>query len=264
MCSGYEEENCEQPEELTSADLAPPEATLFEITPDSDETGPPFYVRADGVTAARDDAWATQRVTIVSEWRTPIAVLPPPTRYVLDSKRVSRPPPSETAVGQPTIIQPGASMSVLLALEPRLSTGPAPAIYEIAVPITYWRDVDAATGPTGSPENTLILNITYQILDARTASAIRAFCDQALVAATDLTEFDQQRLDQGLEAMEAAAEQLPPSKREELLAETAQLRLQLEQWFSPTPGHGGFSTVGIIWFINRLCGTDLPAMSVQA
>lgn len=155
-------------------------------------------------------------------------------------------------------------MSILLALEPRLSTGPAPGIYEIAVPITYWRDVDAAAGPTGSPENTLTLRITYQILDTRTASAIRAFCDQALVSAADFTELNQERLDQGLEAMETAAEQLPPSKREELFAETAQLRFRLEQWFSPTPGHGGFSTVGVIWFINQLCGTDLPAMSVQS
>ncbi len=252
------------PEKLPSGDLAPPESTLFEITTASEETGPPFYVRAAGVIAAGDDAWATQQLTIVSEWRTPIAVLPPPTRYVLDSRQVSRPPPSETALGQPTIIRPGASMSVLLVLEPRLSTGPAPGIYEVAVPITYWRDVDAAAGPTGSPEDTLILNITYQVLDARMASPIRAFCDQALVAAADLAEFDQERLDRGLEAMETAAEQLPPSKREELLAETAQLRLQLEQWFSPTPGHGGFSTDGVISFVNRLCGTDLPSMSVQA
>jgi hypothetical protein len=64
--------------------------------------------------------------------------------------------------------------------------------------------------------------------------------------------------------METAAEQLPPSEREELLAETAQLRLGLEQWFSPTPVHGSFTTVGVIWFISRLCGTDLPATSVQA
>lgn len=263
VCSGYDMEQCQAAEELTPAGRAPPESTLFEIATDSDEAGPPFFVTADGVTATRDDAWATQQVTVVSEWQTTIAITPPPTRYVLDSRRAFR-PSDDAAVRQPVIIEPGASASFLLTLKPRLPAGPVPGTYEIEVPITFWRDVDAVAGPTGPPENTLILKIKYQILDARTASAIRAFCDQALAAATDLTELDQERLDRGLESIEGAAELLPLFQREQLLMETERLRLQLEQWFGPMPGHSGFSTTGVIWLINRLCGTDLPAMSVQA
>jgi len=269
VCSGYrppgsQVEDCEPSEQLIAPDPAPPASTLFEITSADSEAGPPFYVTADSVTAAAVDAWATQQFTIVSEWRTPIAVVAPPSRYVLDSRRISRPAAGETAGGEPIVIQPGASLALLIVLEPLFATGPAPGVYEIEVPIAFWRDVDPTAKPAGPPENTLTVRITYEILDARAVSAIGAFCGRAIVATADLAEIDQQRLNRGLEAIESAAAELPPSKRDDLLADTAALRLQLEEMFGPEPGHSGFSTVRIIESINRLCGTNLLAISVQS
>jgi hypothetical protein len=228
--------------QLPAAEPSGPSTTLFDITVADNETGPPFCVDTEPLTAGEDDAWATQRLTIVSEWDTPIAVIIPPSEFVLDSRQVSRPPEGEMENGEPTILQSGASLPLLLELKPRLPDGPASGIYQIDVPITYWRNVDPDVGPTGPPENTLILQIRYDILDARTASAIRAFCEQAVDGAADLTEIDQERLDRGLDIIEAAASELPQQRGEELVAEIAALRLRLEEWFGPDPGHSGFST----------------------
>ncbi len=261
-------EDCEPSEQLASPDPAPAESTLFALTVDGHASGPPFYVTAGRVVTAEgvDDAWATQQLTIVSEWRTPIAIDigTSPRRYVLDSRWVSDGATGAPADVRPTVIQPGGSITLQLVLAPRLPMGPAPGIYEISVPISHWRDVDPATGPTGAAEGTFALLVTYEILDAREASAILAFCDAAVVGAADLTEFDQQRLTDGLEEIEAAAIRLPSSKRDDLLAETSAVRLNLEKWFGPEPGHGGFSTGGVIGIINRLCATHLVELSVQA
>ncbi|MEE9298089.1 MAG: hypothetical protein V3V29_03545 [Acidimicrobiia bacterium] len=223
-------------------------------------------VTAEGV----DDAWATQQLTIVSEWRTPMAIAPSPHRHVLDSRRVSDPGTGAPADVRPTVIQSGGSIGLQLVLAPRLSTGPAPGIYVISVPISYWRDVDPATGPTGAAEGTLALLVTYEILDAREASAVLAFCDAAVDAAVGLADPDMQWLTDGLEEIEAAlkeieaaATRLPSPRGDDLLAETSALRLNLEKWFGPEPGHGGFSTGGVIGIINRLCATHLLELSVQ-
>jgi len=249
---------------LPAAEPSGPSTTLFDVTVVDNETGPPFYVDAEPLTAGEDDAWATQRLTIVSEWHTPIAVVIPPSEFVLDSRQVSLPSKGEVKKGELTVLQSGASLPLLLELKPRLPDGPAPGVYQIDVPITYWRNVDPVVGPTGPPENTLILQISYDILDARTASAIRAFCEQAVDGAADLTEIDQERLNRGLDIIEAAASELPQQRGEELLAEIAVLRPRLEIWFGPDPGHSGFSTGPVIAIINHLCHTSLHGTSVQA
>lgn len=74
------------------------------------------------------------------------------------------------------------------------------------------------------------------MLDARTASAIEAFCEQAIAPAAGLTLIDQARLARGLETIEDAAAELPPSRGEALVAEIQDLRLRLEVWFGPDQG----------------------------
>ena len=263
LCPGYGVENCEPSERLAPGERASPESTLFEIVMPDSEFGPPFYVTADRVASSRDGNWAFQRITITSEWRTPIAIAAPP-RYILRSGRIALPQPYELIGGAIVVIQPGDSVSFSLMLGSVLRAGPAPGLHIVEVPIAYWSDVDPVAGPAGLPEDTLRLRIEYQVLDARRATVIAAFCEEAVVAAADLAEFDHVRLLQGLEAAEAAAEQLPPLTRDRLLAETATLRRQMEQWFGPTPGHGGFSTTAVVEIINRLCSVEMLSVGVQA
>ena len=210
------------------------------------------------------DAWATHQITIVSESRAPIAVATAPLRYVLRSRGVHVPAESEMTDFRPSIIRPGGSTELQLVLVPRFLRDPVPGVYDIRVPIAYWRDVDAATGPTGPPDRTLTLLVTYEILDMRNAAAVLEFCNEAIDGAAGLDIFDRQSLTSGLDEIDAAAESLPLSKREDLLTETSALRLDIEKWFGPELWHGGFSTGRVIGIINRLCATDLSAIAVIA
>ena len=247
VCPRYQplEGTCEPVEQLPLGELAGPSTTLFDITTADAETGPPFYLDAEPLTPGESDVWATHELTITSEWRTPIAVAIPPTEFVLDSRQLNGAPEGQLQ-SEPTVLQPGESLRLVLELKPRFPDGPVAGVYEIEVPLSYWRNVDAAVGPTGPPENTLTLNIRYDVLDARTVSAIETFCDRAVETAADLTKIDQELLTDGLDTIEAAAVELPQQRGEQLVTEIQALRLRLDTWFSPDPGHSGFSTGPII------------------
>ena len=265
VCPRYQplEGTCEPVEQLPLGELAGPSTTLFDITTADAETGPPFYLDAEPLTPGESDVWATHELTITSEWRTPIAVAIPPTEFVLDSRQLNGAPEGQLQ-SEPTVLHPGESLRLVLELKPRFPDGPVAGVYEIEVPLSYWRNVDAAVGPTGPPENTLTLNIRYDVLDARTVSAIETFCDRAVETAADLTKIDQELLTDGLDTIEAAAVELPQQRGEQLVTEIQALRLRLDTWFSPDPGHSGFSTGPIIDITNHLCGTKLQGFGVQA
>lgn len=265
VCAGYlppgsPDENCEDSRELAAPVPAPAEAALVTAELDGHGPGPPFYFSVGPVVAGGPGAWATHDLTVVSEWATPITVAAAPGPYRLAHRALA---PSPVAPGAAVVLRRGESMTVTLEIDPPFPGGPRPGRYEVRVPIGYWRE---AVEPADPPpvEGTAVVRIAYEVLDAPTAASISAFCDDAVPAAALLADVDERRLLDGVAGLEAAATALPAGAAAGLASEMADLRADLARWFGGSVTHGGFSTGGVVAIVSRLCGADLPAVTVQS
>lgn len=235
---------------------------------------PPFYVDLGAIYPETDaKVWATHRLSIVSEWRTPIAI------SIADATvgfpQADTDDEAEIDLGQRTtrILQPNEETTITLGLAPGPDV-PQTGRYTAVLDVPFWRDIDPEQPPAGQPDGTAIIRLTYELLADDEFAALQDFCEQAPGALQQATttwlaseDGDVQALLEALTTLEAASAHLTNPQKDRLREEIEVLRDKLERLRDGERvghgGHEGFDTTGVVSIVNRLCGTDVIATGAQ-
>lgn len=261
--------------QLLPVDPAPnhqPAAQPDQVRVDHDVEGaPPFYLDLGQVEVEpAGGAWAAHRVSIISEWRTPIAVSLADATVHLPG----RPGEAETRSdpGVTRMLQPREETTITVAVQAG-SDPPPPGTYRATLQIPFWRDV-GTQAPTGPADGTATIGLTYELLSEEQATAAQRFCAQAPDIVRDATATwrasqtrNVQPLLAALQDIATLSEQLTGPDRKNLDQEIAALRATLEQIRDTQQNdqrpQQGFDTIGLVSIINHLCKTDLTSTGMQ-
>lgn len=223
----------QQPPQLRILDPEGPASTPVEparVRVNAEVDGaPPFYLDLGLVHLEPDsDTWATHRLSIISEWRTPISVSVADAIVHLsgDNSRVSSDPPLAT------VLQPSQETTVTIRLLPSADP-PRIGTHTATLEVAFWRD-QASADPAGDPDGTATINLTYELLSSQEVANIERFCDQAPAAMQQATDTwlasedgDVRPLLGALGTIDRPSEQLTAPTREQLQTELGTLR---EKW----------------------------------